>query len=150
MKKAFSATVVIFLMLFMEQLSFAKKVCLQDNFTGYWELSGGKPDKKTYTAKLIVPGFCEVGGYADATKMNSETLRVSLFNSHDTSGVCVPVLFSATTNENFTGSGTYDSLADGSIGGSFSLTRIDCSSIPDAASIQTFNHPALKERIGER
>jgi hypothetical protein len=145
MKKVFSVTAAFVLLLSLGGPLFAKKVCLQDNFTGYWELTGGKPDKKTYTARLVVPGFCEVGGYADATIMNSDTLLVSLFNSHDTDGQCVPVLFSATTNKNFVGSGKYDTLADGSIEGTFTLTKINCSSIPGPASIQTSNHPAIRK-----
>jgi hypothetical protein len=148
MKKVFSPAAILFLLLFMEQLSFAKKVCLQDNFFGYWELSGGRVGKKTFTARLILPGFCQTGGYADITRVNSNTLLISLFNSHDINGTCVPVLWSATTNADFEGSGSYDTLADGSTEGTFTLTKVNCSSIPSAAQIdfsKTSNPVVRKE-----
>jgi hypothetical protein len=150
MTKAFSVAAAFFLLLSAAELSFAKKACFQDNFTGYWEVTGGRPGKRIYTAKLTVPGFCVIGGYADTAKINSNTLLVTLFNSHDLDGHCSPVLWSATTNLNFEGTGQYDTLADGSTEGTFTLTKINCSSIPDPAQLktnfnQTSNHPVLRK-----
>jgi hypothetical protein len=150
MGKLFSVTASIFLLLLLTTPSFAAKVCLQDNFGGYWELKGGRVDKKTYTVKIIVPNFCIVGGYADVSKENSNLLFVSLFNSHDTAGICNPVFFSAATNLQFAGSGKYDTLADGSIEGTFSITPIQCSALPsnltEPTSKKISTHPILKKQ----
>jgi hypothetical protein len=142
----FSVAALIFL---IAESSFAGKICLRDNFGGFWELKGGRIDKKTYTVKMIIPGVCVVGGYADAVRETSNILFVSLFNSHDTAGQCVPVLFSATTNLLFEGNGKFDTFANGTINGTFSLENIKCSDLPEEAPVnlpKTSTHPVVRKQ----
>ena len=65
----FSAFVLAFC---LAGTSFAEKICLQDNFGVFWELKGGKIDKKSYTFKRIGLGTCS--GHAEVTLLNSGLL----------------------------------------------------------------------------
>lgn len=148
MRKVFLFSAVVFAFCLLTKTSFAAKVCLQDNVGGFWELKGGKVDKKTFTAKYIVPGACVLGGYADVTLTNSGTLVVSLYNSHSASANCNVVFWSASTNIFFGGSGEYDIVGDGSIDGTFSLTPVNCSTLPPSGPQRTVNpnNPAIRKQ----
>ncbi len=131
MRKVFFLSAMILALTFIAGPSYAAKVCLIDNFGFYWELKGGRIDKKTYTAKYVNPaGTVVCTGYADATLTNSGTLRVSFLNGHDTFGTCQTVFWSASTNILFTGSGEYDIFGDGSVEGPFSVSLVSCTSVP--------------------
>lgn len=148
MRKVFLIFAVVFALCLFAKTSFAAKVCLQDNFGGFWELKGGKIDKKTFTAKYIVPGTCVLGGYADASLTNSGTLVVSLYNSHSASANCNVVFWSASTNIFFAGSGEFDIVGDGSVEGNFNLTPVNCSSLPPTGAKKTVNpnNPAIRKQ----
>jgi hypothetical protein len=122
--------------------TFAATICLQDNFGAFWQLKGGKVDKKSYTLLRISGDLsCAEPGSADITMKTSTTLVLGAFTTHDStgSGVCFPILWSADLNLSFAGSGTYDGLGDGTIQGPFTLTPINCSSFPTAKK-QEINH----------
>jgi hypothetical protein len=116
--------------LLMAQSAFAGKVCLQSNLGGYFELKGGKPDKKTYTVKIIEPGLYIAGGYADVTSNSAGEYKIAIYSGHDLNQIWSPVLYSTTGDENFNSVGTYDLYADGSIDGNVTFTNIPCSSLP--------------------
>lgn len=142
---------VLVLAVFMAESSFAAKICLQDDFGEFWELKGGKIDKKSYTFKLIVPSVCAVSGTAEATLTNSGFLILSATNGHDIAGSCVPIVWSATVNAvDFSGSGTYDGFGDGTISGPFTLTSVSCTSLlpnlPDQQKVVNPNSPLLKKQ----
>ncbi|MCI0613835.1 hypothetical protein L0244_12695 [bacterium] len=153
MRKVFFLSAMILALTFIAGPSYAAKVCLIDNFGSYWELKGGKIDKKTYTAKLINPtNFCT--GYADATLTNSGNLVVSFYNAHNTTATCQTVFWSATTNLLFAGSGEYDIWGDGSIEGNFTVAPVSCTILPPTLSEDmdakqetvTSTHPSIPKQ----
>jgi hypothetical protein len=148
MRKVFLLSAVLSVLFFMTETSYAAKICLLDNFGSYWELKGGKIDKKSYTTKHILPG-CVVGGYADVTLTNLGQLVVTFYDAHDTTGACQVVYWTAVTNLGFGGSGTYDIWGDGTKEGNFSVTPVSCSTLPPSLTNKPAavnpNHPSLKK-----
>lgn len=142
MKTAIFITAIALALCLFAGNTFAATICLQDNFGGFWQLKGGKVDKKSYTLLRISGDLsCAEPGSADITMKNSTTLVLGAFTTHDStgSGACFPILWSADLNLSFAGSGTYDGLGDGTIQGPFTLTPINCSSFPTAKK-QEINH----------
>lgn len=138
MKKTFLFSAVVFALIFLSQTCFAAKVCLQDQFGDFFELKGGKIDKKTFTVKVINPAVnCVIAGYADVTATNGGALILGMFTNNNTAGNCNAVLWSATLNIFFSGSGTFDRLGDGSVEGNFTLTPISCTSLPPSKPNKT-------------
>jgi hypothetical protein len=149
MRKIFVLFAMVLALAFSAELSFAGKICLRDNFGEFWELKGGKVDKKSYTLKIIGTSGCVVSGIADVTLTNSGSLVLSANNGHDTGAFCQPVIWSALVDSTFAGSGNYDQLGDGSISGTFSLTPVSCSSLPttiDARKTMDSNSPLSKKQ----
>jgi hypothetical protein len=126
MKKLIISTFVVLALVLSAEPSFAKKICLEDNFGGVWELKGGKVDKKPYAARYIVGGVCEIPGYATAIT-DSNGIQVALV--HTQTDVCQVVMYQILADELFNGSGSYDALANGTIDGNVTLTNISCKSI---------------------
>ena len=149
MRKIFVFFAMVLAFSLSAELSFAGKVCLQDGFGEFWELKGGSVDKKSYTLKIIGTSGCVVSGIADVTKTNSGSMVLSATNGHDTGGFCQPVIWSASIDSTFTGTGNYDQLGDGTISGTFSLAPVSCSSLPttiDAPKNVDSNSPLSKNR----
>jgi hypothetical protein len=145
MKKLIISIFVVSALVFSAEPSFAKKICLQDNFGGFWELKGGKIDKKPYTAKYIVGGNCEIPGYVTAVT-DSTGVQVAFVHTH--TDICQTVMYQIFGDKKFNGSGSYDMLADGSIEGNITMTKISCSSLPISTLPQdgALKPPALKEK----
>lgn len=127
MKTIYILVIAIFL---IAQSSFANKVCLQDSNGVFWELTGGRADKKTHTVKRILPGCCESAGYADVTVDGNGVYKIAIYASHHSSGNWSPVLISLNGDELYNSTGTFDLLADGSVDGTISFTNVPCSMLP--------------------
>jgi hypothetical protein len=142
-KLIISVFVVLTLVLSAE-LSFAKKICLQDGFGGFWELKGGKIDKKPYTAKYIVDS-CEIPGYVTAITYSTGVQGTFV---HTQTTACNVVMYQIFGDKKFNGSGTYDILANGSVDGNVTMTKVGCSSLPITTlpvKEGELKAPALKE-----
>ncbi|HEY7162391.1 MAG TPA: hypothetical protein VH815_14085 [Acidobacteriota bacterium] len=127
-KKLIISTFVILALVLSAKPSFAKKICLRDNFGGIWELKGGKIDKKPYSARYIIPaGFCELPGYATAVT-DSTGVQVSFV--HTQTDLCQAVMYQIHGDELFNGIGNFDFLADGTVEGPLTMTNISCNSLP--------------------
>lgn len=139
---------LIFGLAFQAGSSFAASVCLQDDLGGIWELNGGKVDKRTYSARYIIPASCEVPGYATAVTYGSG-IALSLANTQDTTGNCNAVLWFISADTDFNGSGGYDDLGNGSVDGSVTLTRVDCSVLSQPSDKEKVSkNPVLSKKEG--
>jgi hypothetical protein len=122
---------VVATLCFLVQPSFAKKICLQDQFGESFELKGGRIDKKSWTVRATnTAGGCALAGAANVTVNSSGQFILGMITTHDTGGTCNPVLWFAVGDEFLNSTGTYDALGDGSIDGNITFTNVPCSSLP--------------------
>lgn len=128
MKIIYILLIAAFLM--MVQSSFASKVCLKDNLGFWYELTGGRVDKKTYTVKRFRPGCCVISGYADVTLDSFGVYTIAIYSGHSPSVGMSPLMLSANGDELFNSTGNYDVFVDGVIDGTVIFTNLPCSSLP--------------------
>jgi hypothetical protein len=112
------------------QPSFAEKICLKDQFGEYYQLKGGRLDKKSYTVKIDVPGFCVVSGHAEVSLRGDGQYALGILTSHDLAGSCLSVRFTAVGDILLNGTGNFDQNGDGTTDGSVTFTNISCTSMP--------------------
>jgi hypothetical protein len=129
MRKLSVLFAVVVTLCFLVQPSFAKKICIVDQFNEGFELKAGRPDKKTWTVRGEAFG-CAIAGAANVTINSSGQTILGMITTHDLAGGCQPVMWFAVGDEFLNSTGTYDSLGDGSIDGNITFTNVPCSSLP--------------------
>jgi len=153
MKKFFVLSMVAAFAFFISQQCFAAKICLTDNFGDFYQIKGGKLDKKSYTVKIDVPGAggCVVTGHAETTLNGTGQTVVGMLTSHDIPGNCLAVRWSwiAANPDLLSGTGTFDQNGDGSNDGAVTFTNISCSSIPPFGPSKPVdpNNPFIKKQV---
>ena len=135
--------------LFSAQSSFAAKKCLLDNFGDYYVIKGGKPDKKSYSVKVIVPGSCIVSGHAEISKLPTGQVTMGMLTSHDLTGAgCLTLLWYVVADPTLiNASGSYDQGGNGSVDGAISFSKISCGTVPPGftGSLKAENSPFIKK-----
>lgn len=126
---------------FISQQCFAAKICLTDNFGDFYQIKGGKVDKKSFTVKIDSPGLCVVTGHAEVSLNSSGQYVVGMLTSHDITGNCLTVRWTwiAANPDLLSGSGNYDQNGDGTNDGAVTFTNVSCSSIPPFGPTQPVN-----------
>ena len=130
MKSLFVLCMAAAFALLVAQPSFAAKICLQDNFGEFFQLKGGRLDKKSYAVKVDVPGFCVVSGHAEVSLRGDGQFVLGMLTSHDLGGVCLSVRWSAVGDALLNSTGNFDQNGDGVNDGAITFTNISCSSMP--------------------
>jgi hypothetical protein len=132
MKKFFVFCMVVAFALLISQQSFAAKICLTDNFGNFYQIKGGKIDKKSYTVKIDAPGLCVVTGHAETSLNGTGQTVVGMLTSHDVTGNCLTVRWTwiAANPDLLSGTGNFDQNGDGTNDGAVTFTNLSCSSLP--------------------
>jgi len=130
MRKLSLLFAVVVTLCFLVQPSFAKKICIVDQFGEGFELKAGRPDKKTFTVKGVGGNSCIIAGAANVTVNSSGQTILGMITTHDLLGNCQPVMWFAVGDEFLNSTGTYDGTADGTIDGNITFTNVPCSSLP--------------------
>jgi hypothetical protein len=140
MKKFIVLSMVAVFAFFISQQCFAGKICLTDNFGNFYQIKGGKVDKKSFTVKIDAPGLCVVTGHAE-TSLSGSGVVVGMLTSHDITGNCLTVrwTWTAANPDLLSGSGNFDQNGDGSNDGAVTFTNLSCSSIPPFGPTQPVN-----------
>jgi hypothetical protein len=153
MKKFFVLLMVVGTAIFISQQCFAAKICLTDNFGNFYQIKGGKVDKKSFTVKIDAPGLCVVTGHAETTA-NGSAVIVGMLTSHDITGNCLTVrwTWNAANPDLLSGSGNFDQNGDGTNDGAVTFTNLSCSSIPPFGPSQPVNpnNPMKKPKAEEK
>jgi hypothetical protein len=149
MKRFTVLCAVAFAIVFLAPPTYAAKICFQDQFGELFQLKGGKLDKKSYTVKVDVPGFCVVSGHAEITLNGSGQLVLGMLTSHDLGGACLSVRWVAVGN-GLVYTGSFDQNGDGTIDGSITFTNVSCTSFPpfgpDKPVTPNPNSPLVKKQ----
>jgi hypothetical protein len=150
MKKFFVLLMVVGTAIFISQQCFAAKICLTDNFGNFYQIKGGKVDKKSFTVKIDAPGLCVVTGHAETTINGSGQTVVGMLTSHDVTGNCLTVRWSwVSANESLNGTGNFDQNGDGTNDGAVTFTNLSCSSLPPFFNEKPVdaNNPLAKKQV---
>src|SRR5262245_46727858 len=151
MKKFLVFCMVVAFALLISQQSFAAKICLTDNFGDFYQIKGGRLDKKSYTVKIDVPGVCVVTGHAETSLNGSGQTVVGMRKSKDVTGNCLTVRWSwiAANPDLLSGTGNFDQNGDGSNDGAVTFTNVSCSSIPPFFNSKPVdpNSPIIKKQV---
>lgn len=150
MKKFFVLLVVVGIAFFISQQCFAAKICLTDNFGNFYQIKGGKVDKKSFTVKIDAPGLCVVTGHAETSINGSGQTVVGMLTSHDVTGNCLTVRWTwISANESLNGTGNFDQNGDGSNDGAVTFTNLSCSSLPPFGPTKPVdpNNPLIKKQV---
>lgn len=141
MKKFFVLLMVVGIAFFVSQQCFAAKICLTDNFGNFYQIKGGKIDKKSYTVKIDAPGLCVVTGHAETSLNGTGQTVVGMLTSHDVTGNCLTVRWTwiAANPDLLSGSGNFDQNGDGTNDGAVTFTNLSCSSLPPFGPSQPVN-----------
>lgn len=130
MKRLWMFCIVAAAIFFTTQSAFATKICLQDNFGEFFQIKGGRVDKKSWTVMVDVPGFCIVSGHADVSLDSGGNYLIGMFTSHDIGGACLSVRFFSEGDALFNSTGSFDQNGDGTVDGAITFTNVPCSTLP--------------------
>lgn len=127
--------VILGLILGLQPEVFAKTICFAGGggATGsFFFFSGGKVDQKPFSGNWIIPGFCNVPAWGSIIADSIGNIHISVNTVHDPITACTSVWFSATGPTTASMSGQFDNGQDGTFEGSFTMTEVNCGSIPTA------------------
>lgn len=130
--KKITILIILGLILCIQPVVFAKTICFAGGggATGiFWYFSGGKVDQKPFSGNLV-SGSRTLPSWASMITDSVGNVFVSLNNSHDPAGGFTSVWLSASGPSTLSLSGQYDNNQDGTFEGPFTLTEVNCLSIP--------------------
>lgn len=145
MIQKFSMVLCFVFLLLLSQLGFAKSLCYQ-GFTGadvFFVLNGGKPNVKPFAGMVFVPNAgnsaCVLPAWATILTDSAGVDHIALTVNYDPIGGC--------GNAQATGIGdakkgfamSFDNAEDGAIDGTFTVNKINCSSVPPLVQKQAEN-----------
>ena len=133
---------------------FAKTVCFAGGGGAagvFWLFSGGKFDLKPFSGNLVSGGVT-VPAWASIIVDGSGNLQMSIYNAHNPSFSFLNVWGSLSGPSTFSLSGNFDNGQDGTLDNAFTMTEVNCSTIPTAKPNDTprppgsFGSPAKAEQ----
>ncbi|MCI0444554.1 hypothetical protein L0152_15270 [bacterium] len=99
----------------------------------YFYLSGGKVELKPFSGNWVIPGgTCNVPAWGSIVLDSVGNVFISVNTVHDPTTPCTSVWFTASGTSTSSLSGQYDNNQDGSFEGAFTMTEVNCGTIPPA------------------
>jgi hypothetical protein len=145
MKKFIILSILGLVVCLQPSILLAKTICFAGGggaAGSYFYLSGGKFEQKPFSGNWVIPGFCNVPAWGSIVLDSIGNTYISVNTVHDPVSTCTSVWFTASGATTASLSGQYDNSQDGTFEGAFTLTEVNCDTIPPAKPSGEVPRPA--------